>query len=83
MAETTTDHETIRKWAEARGGTPSRVKATGGAKDPGILRLDFGEKDEGLEPIDWDEFFEKFDKSGLALLYADEPDNRFNKLVSR
>lgn len=83
MAETTTDHETIRKWAEARGGTPSQVKASGDGKGPGILRLDFGEKDEGLEPIAWDDFFEKFDASGLALLYEDEPDNRFDKLVRR
>ena len=83
MAETTTDHAAIRKWAEARGGKPARVKATGDAEDPGILRLDFGKPEEGLEPINWDELFEKFEDSGLALLYEDEPDNRFNKLVSR
>lgn len=83
MAETTTDHAVIRKWAEGRGGKPARVKATGDAEDPGILRLDFGKPEEGLEPITWDEFFEKFEDSGLALLYEDEPDNRFNKLVSR
>jgi len=83
MAVTTTDHETIRRWTEARKGTPSRVKGTGDAEDAGLLRLDFGEKDEGLEPISWEEFFEKFDENGLAFLYEDEPDNRFNKLVSR
>ena len=83
MAETTTDHETVRKWAEARGGRPARVKGTGDAKDAGLLRLDFGEPEEGLEPITWDEFFAKFEESELALLYEDEPDNRFSKLVRR
>ena len=45
------------------------ARATGDAEDPGILRLDFGKPEEGLEPI--------------TLLYEDEPDNRFNKLVRR
>jgi hypothetical protein len=83
MAETTTDHKAIRKWAEARGGKPARVKGTGDSRDPGLLRLDFGEPEEGLEPITWEEFFDKFEDSNLALLYEDEPDNRFSKLVRR
>ena len=33
MAETTTDHATIRAWAEARDGKPARVKGTGDAED--------------------------------------------------
>jgi hypothetical protein len=83
MAQTTTDHEIIRKWAEARDGRPARVKGTGDSKDAGLLRLDFGEPEESLEAISLQEFFEKFDESELAFLYEDEPDNRFNKLVSR
>ncbi|MFO1141788.1 MAG: hypothetical protein U1E59_05255 [Amaricoccus sp.] len=83
MAKTTTDHSTIRKWAEARDGHPARVKGTGDAEDAGLLRLDFGKPEESLDSITWEEFFDKFEDSGLALLYEDEPDNRFNKLVSR
>jgi len=83
MAKTTTDHSTIRKWAEARDGRPARVKGTGNAKDAGLLRLDFGKPEENLEAITWEEFFDTFEESALALLYEDEPDNRFNKLVSR
>ncbi len=83
MAKTTTDHETIRAWAEARGGRPARVKGTGDDGDPGLLRLDFGEPEEELEEIGWDAFFDKFDDSKLAFLYQDEPENRFNKFVSR
>jgi hypothetical protein len=83
MAQTTIDHDTIRKWAEARDGRPARVKGTGDSKDPGLLRLDFGEPEEGLEEITWDEFFDKFDESQLALIYEDEPNSRFSKLVRR
>ena len=85
MGETTTDHDTIRKWAEARGGRPSRVKGTGGggSDDAGLLRLDFGEPEENLEPIGWEEFFDTFEESGLAFVYEDAPDSRFGKLVRR
>jgi hypothetical protein len=83
MAKTTTDHSTIRKWAEARGAKPARVKGTGGAGDAGLLRLDFGEPEDSLEPVTWEEFFDTFDSSNLALLYEDAPGNRFSKLVGR
>lgn len=83
MAKTTTDHSTIRNWAEARDGRPARVKGTGDAKDAGLLRIDFGEPEESLEAITWEDFFGKFEERGLALLYEDEPDNRFSKLVQR
>jgi hypothetical protein len=83
MAQRTTDHETIRKWAEARDGHPTKVKGTGGPEDVGLLRLDFGKPEENLEAISWEEFFDQFDESELALLYEDEPGNRFNKIVSR
>ncbi len=85
----TTDHEEIQKWAESRGAKPAAVKRTGGKDDVGLLRLDFPGYSGGdsLEHITWEEFFEKFDESGLALLYqehtaAGEKSN-FNKLVSR
>ena len=71
-AKATTNHETIRRWAEERGGRPARVKAAAGKDDSGMLRLDFGERDPSLEAISWDEFFEKFDESDVAFLYQDE-----------
>jgi len=86
-AKTTTDHSTIRKWAEQRGGVPSTVSGTGRKDDAGILRLDFEPKDSKLEPIGWDEFFEKFDKEKLAFLYQDKTEDgresRFHKFVQR
>jgi anaerobic selenocysteine-containing dehydrogenase len=62
---------------------------TGGQGDTGMIRIDFpGYSGEGkLQEITWDEFFEKFDENGLALVYqeqtADGQQSNFNKLVSR
>jgi hypothetical protein len=82
----TTDHETIRHWAEERGGAPATVKKTEGDGEPGILRLDFEPRDEGLEPIGW-HAFEKFEKEDLAFLYQDRTEAgqlcRFHKFVNR
>ena len=86
-AQTTTDHATIRKWAEARGGRPATVKRTGSKDEPGVLRFDFGEPEDSLEEISWEEFFAKFDDNKLALLYQDKTKDgktsRFFKLVNR
>jgi hypothetical protein len=84
-----TDHDTIRTWAEERGARPARVKGTGGKNDTGLLRLDFPGYSGGdsLQETSWDEWFNEFDRSELALLIY--PDNapkdkrNFNKLVSR
>jgi hypothetical protein len=82
-AKTTTDHDEIRRWAEARGGRPARVAETGGGDDVGIIRIDFRDPDEGLEEISWEEWFEAFEENDLAFLYQDEGESRFNKLVDR
>jgi hypothetical protein len=84
MAEATTtrDCDEIRRWAEERGGRPASVVDTGGNGDPGILRIDFGEPEERLEEISWDDWCRAFQENDLAFLYSPEDDNRFNKLVS-
>jgi hypothetical protein len=84
-----TDHKTIREWAEARGGKPSHVKSTGSKGDAGLLRIDFPGYSGGdsLEEISWEDFFEKFEDSELALVYQEETAggerSNFNKLISR
>ncbi len=83
-SETTTDHDKIRTWVEDRGGKPARVRDTAGGE---LLRIDFGDDNESLEPIDWETFFEVFEASDLAFLHQDKTSDgetsRFNKLVSR
>ncbi len=89
LAKTTQDHDEIRQWAEARGGKPAVVSATEGKDETGIIRLMFpnapNHNDDALEEIGWDEWFEKFDESGLELTYqektADGQTSDFNKLT--
>lgn len=86
---TTTDHDEIRRWAEERDARPACVRGTGGDDDVGVIGLDFPGYggDESLEEISWDEWFGKFEESGLALIYQETPAggqrSNFNKLISR
>jgi hypothetical protein len=81
----------IRRWAEGRGAKAACVRRTGGKGDIGMIRLKFpgapGARDENLQEISWDEWFNKFDESGLAFLYeettAGGQKSNFNKLVKR
>lgn len=83
---TTTDHDEIMAWAEERGGTPAKVKNTA-SEEGGILRIDFGEKDDSLEPIEWADFFAIFEDRNLAFVCQDETKDgkisRFFKFVKR
>ena len=85
MAETTTDHDTIRKWAESKGGKPAAVERTHKGGDVGIIRIMFPEapnsEHDSLTEISWDEFFREFEERKLALLY--ETDSMFSKIVGR
>ncbi len=88
-AKVTTDHDEIRQWAEERGARPACVRNTGDEGDIGILRLDFPGYSgaDSLEEISWEDFFDKFDERGLALLHqnttARGQKSNFNKLISR
>lgn len=84
----TTDHDTIREWAETRGGRPAHVPETSDHDDAGLLRIHFEEgSDDSLEVISWDAFFDKFEEENLAFLYQDETKegdtSRFFKIVDR
>lgn len=65
------------------------MKGTGGKTDTGMIRLDFPgySGEESLQPVSWDDWFEKFDESNLSLLVQDKTSggqkSNFNKLVSR
>ncbi len=56
-----------------------------------MIRIEFPDapnrRDENLQEIDWDEFFDKFDEAGLAMVYqettAGGEQSNFYKLVKR
>ena len=83
----TTDHDEIRRWVEAHGGVPATVRDTGSKDDLGVLRIDFpgGTGEDKLEHVSWEDWFEKFDDSGLAFLYQEKKasgeDSTFFRLV--
>jgi hypothetical protein len=84
-----TDHDEIQRWAEQRGAKPSAVRRTGGGNDIGMIRLDFPGYSgaDSLEEVTWDDWFDKFDESNLALIVQEKTargqKSNFNKLVSR
>ncbi|WP_363229504.1 hypothetical protein [Mesorhizobium sp.] len=60
---TTSNHEVIRAWIEAREGRPAVVATAGKVA---TLRVDFGAGDEDLRPIEWEDFFKVMDDNNLA-----------------
>jgi len=82
---TTTDHEVIRAWAEARNGCPAVVSETEDSSGGGVLRIEFDADADRLAESDWGTFFRIFDERGLAFVYqertSDGEVSTFNKLV--
>ena len=85
-AQITTDHETIKQWAKARGGKPAEVEGT--TKDgPGALRIEFADTPGGgkLKRLQWPSLLQKLDEEGFALLYREKTeqgeDSRFCKFI--
>jgi hypothetical protein len=68
----TTHHEVIKRWAEERDATPATVEGTEHGDGLGVLRFDFGGKDERLRHVSWDEWFETFDARRLNFIYQEE-----------
>jgi hypothetical protein len=84
----TTDHETIRKWAEERGGRPTSVSGTRrSGEGAGILRVDFPGHtgSDKLRKIPWARFFDKFDNENLVFIYQEQTKqgrrSNFNKFI--
>ena len=68
--QSTTDHRTIRSWAEQRGGKPVRKKLAG----PAELPIEFAFNPNGtpdIEDISWEEFFREFDANSLCFRYQE------------
>ncbi len=68
----TRNHDVIRRWAEARGAVPSAAGGTKRGKGAGVLRMDFpGYGGTRLMKIEWDEWFETFDRRNLVFLFQE------------
>ncbi|MFD2518438.1 hypothetical protein [Salinimicrobium flavum] len=87
-SKTTSDHNTIKKWAEERNGKPAVVESTSKGKGGGgLLRINFpGYAEDNLKNISWEEFFQIFDENNLQFLYQEETkdgsESRFFKFIS-
>lgn len=86
QSKSTTNHDVIKKWAEARSGKPSVVTQNGERTE--MVRIDFpGYSEKNLQEISWDEWFDLFEENNLELVYQEETKegekSNFNKLVSR
>lgn len=88
-SKTTTDHNTIKQWAEERDGKPAVVESTvDSGKGGGLLRINFpGYAEDNLKDISWEEFFRIFDDNDLQFLYQEKTkdggESRFFKFVSK
>ncbi|WP_116047696.1 hypothetical protein [Amycolatopsis palatopharyngis] len=69
----TTNHDVIKKWAEARDARPATVPGTEHGERLGVLRFDFpGYGGDDLKEVSWDEWFDTFDQRQLNFLYQEE-----------
>ncbi len=56
-----------------------------------MIRIEFpgapNSRDESLQEISWDDFFDKFDERGLAMVYEEQTSrgqkSNFSKLIKR
>ncbi len=72
-SKTTHNHNTIKNWIEEREGEPALVDGVIEEGKAGeMLRIDFhGPKNEILNSISWELFFQIFDENNLELLYRE------------
>jgi hypothetical protein len=70
--KSTIDHKEVKKWAKKAGARPARIKSGQNLKSEGELRMDFsGGKNQELEYLSWEEFFNMFEDKNLAFEYED------------
>ncbi|MBD0416530.1 hypothetical protein [Oryzicola mucosus] len=85
MSVTLTDHEAVRTWAAARMGSPAIVDISPESGTQSMLRIVFDQaayQDQdrperppnagGYDLVEWDDWFEIFDREQLALVVPDE-----------
>ncbi len=76
QAKMTTDPKVIRRWADARRGSPAMVAQN--ADDYTELRIRFPDDRasevgrEAMRPITWEEFCKRFKSERLAFMFQDK-----------
>jgi len=71
----TRNHQEIRQWATRHHAVPAEVRIIKFDGEPAVLYFLMGEARKGtpeLRPIDWEDFFARFDLLNLAFAYADD-----------
>jgi hypothetical protein len=81
-AKITTDHEFIRDWVERRGGVPAAARRRRGGTAVQIEYRGTPAR-QPLVPIAWDEFFDWFERNGLAFQYKDGGPRTTGKFIDR
>lgn len=82
----TINPDTIRTWADERGGTPMKKRGTGhSSMDPAILEVAFpgAEEDTSLEPFGWDEWLAELAEQELATVLQGEGADSTIKVVRK
>src|SRR3954467_9973320 len=64
----TTHHDVIRQWAEDRKAAPAAGPGPEPGDHLGVLRLDFGDDDDRLRHVSWEEWFATFDDRRLNFI---------------
>jgi len=99
-AKITTDHSVIRRWAQDRGGRPAAVMSQPGRSHAGFVHIDFpghpthavaaeiwASSGASVAPLTWEEFFERFERDGLAFVYQERSSagtpSRLFRIVNR
>lgn len=73
----TTNHDEIKHWAEDNAGIPVLLPEAQAEGNTSKIYIDFLEngRNNEMKRIEWDEFFERFDKGNYALEYEDKIKN--------
>lgn len=80
----TVENPTIRSWAEKRGGKPAFLNHDNTGRAGDMLKIIFpGETTENHDMLTWDQFFNIFEQNNLKLLYIDEDEKQFYRMVNR
>jgi hypothetical protein len=85
----TTDHKQIKQWVEDHDGRPAMVIGPGTQMGGGAVNIFFPDhgKNDQLEEITWNEFFDRFEENDLEFLYKDEAtsdgESRYFKIIER